>query len=75
MTGAALREVLQRQGNDKAKGADWSSPRELALLRHSWLNALGSMVGCWEAVGKWPEALRNVIFSMIPESKAETKRD
>lgn len=31
------------------------------------------MIGDWETAGKWPEALRNVIFSMIPKPKAETE--
>lgn len=31
VTGAAMREVLRRQGNGKAKGADGWSPRELAF--------------------------------------------
>lgn len=65
--------MFSRLGKGIAKGADGWSPREFALLPDSWLDVLGSMVGRWEAGGHSPEALRNVIFSMIPKPKAETE--
>lgn len=62
-----------RQGTGKAKGADGWSPKELAALPLSRLDALGRMIGHWEAAGRWPDALRNVVFSMIPKPNAETE--
>lgn len=43
----------------------------MATLLDNWLDALGRMMTEWEEKGEWPEALKHVIFSMIPEPKAE----
>lgn len=42
-------------------------------LPDGWLAARGKMIDDWETVGKWPEALRNVICSMMPKPKADTE--
>lgn len=71
--GCAIRRVLQKQGTGKAKGADGWGPADLAMLPNHWLDALGHTMGAWEDNGRWPDALRHVILSMIPKSKADTE--
>lgn len=63
-------KVLIRQGSGKVPGADAWGPGELAVLPTRWLDALGRMMGEWEACGAWPAPLRNILFSTIPRPKA-----
>lgn len=62
-----MHEVLRKQGTGEARGIDGWGPKQLAARPDALLGALRAMTEEWEAQGVWPEALRQVLFSMIPK--------
>lgn len=70
VTGNDIAKVLRRQGNGKALGVDGGGARELLALPHRWLKQLGHFMGEWEAAGRCPGTLRQVIYAVIPQPEA-----
>lgn len=73
INGAELRQVLIRQGLGKAQRTGGWGPSELAVFPTWCLGAPSRVMGEWKTCGAWPAPLRNILFSMIPEPKAETE--
>lgn len=56
--------------SDEASGTGRRMESEGTGPSARWLATLDTMIGDWETAGKWLEALRHVMCSMIPKPKA-----
>eukprot|EP01064_Diplonema_japonicum_P010328 TRINITY_DN175_c0_g1_i5.p1 TRINITY_DN175_c0_g1~~TRINITY_DN175_c0_g1_i5.p1 ORF type:complete len:1917 (+),score=407.73 TRINITY_DN175_c0_g1_i5:183-5933(+) len=67
LTGARLREVLRKKSKKSAAGIDGWRMLELRKLPESVLDAWAMLFHAIEATGRWPEAMKTALVTLVPK--------
>ena len=57
----------------KSRGADGWGPHELGSLPLAYLRNLSTLIANWEAAGRWPEELCQILVFLMPKPGAMTE--